>query len=272
VPVTQSIFKLNYLPLWSREVEVWGSRVTATSFDRLLNLYLYHLGVRGNPERRFLERNIRPGMQVLDIGANQGLYTLLSSRLLGSQGRVYAFEPDPGLFASLRGHCEVNGAKNVELHNVALGQAPGVMKLYRSRINAGDNRLARSRHPSWFDEVAVQVVPLDPILKGKRVDFIKIDVQGWEYQVFLGMEDVLRENQHVRIYFEYWPMGLENAGCQPMECLNHLRSRGFSIYRVSPTGFELLTDFAGLTQELRGQRWADLFAARGNPDAVDPVL
>src|SRR5882724_8977403 len=93
VAVAQSVFKLNYWSFWARDVEVWGNRVTATSLDRLLNLYLHHLGARGTAEKRFLEQHVRPGMCVADIGANQGLYTLLISRILGREGRVYAFEP-----------------------------------------------------------------------------------------------------------------------------------------------------------------------------------
>jgi len=267
MPVAQSIFKLNHLTFWAREVEVWGNRITATSLDRLVNLYLHHLGVRGQEEKRFLEQHIRPGMRVLDIGANQGLYTLLISRIAGSDGFVHAFEPDASLFASLRKNCERNRAANIELHNVALGRVPGFMKFYRSQVNSGDNRLARSQHPRWFEEIEVRVAPLDSILNGERVDFIKIDVQGWEYQVFLGMERLLRDNPRVRIYLEYWPLGLENAGCPPLECLRHLTGHGFSLYRASGTGLEPLSDFEGLTRSLRGQQCANLLAVRGALDA-----
>jgi FkbM family methyltransferase len=267
MPVAQSIFKLNRLTFWAREVEVWGSRVTATSLDRLLNLYLHHFGIRGQEEKRFLERHIRPGMRVLDIGANQGVYTLLISRIVGKDGCVHAFEPDAGLFASLRRNCERNGAANIRLHNVALGRDSGVMKFYRSQVNSGDNRLARSQHPDWFEEIEVRVAPLDSILAGTPVDFIKIDVQGWEYQVFLGMERLLRDNPNVRIYLEYWPLGLENAGCPPLECLRHLTAHGFSIYRTSGAGLEPLSDFEALTRSLRGQQGTNLLAVRGTLDA-----
>src|ERR1051326_8980092 len=103
--LAESMFKLNRLPLWSREVEVWGNRITATSLDRLLNLHLYHLGVRGKEDLRFFEQHLRPGMRVLDIGANQGIYSLMISRIVGQDGCVYSFEPDPGLFDSLRLNC-----------------------------------------------------------------------------------------------------------------------------------------------------------------------
>jgi len=263
--VAQSIFRLNHLPLWSREVEVWGNRVTATTLDRLVNLYLHHLGVRGQEEKRFLERHVRPGMQVFDIGANQGIYTMLMAQLVGRRGSVQAFEPDATLFASLRKNCEGNDAGNVRLHNIALGREPGTLKFYRCQLNSGDNRLARSHHPGWFDEVQVPVAPLDALLPGAPVDFIKIDVQGWEYQVFLGMEGILRANPNVEIYLEYWPLGLQNAGCKPPDCLLHLISLGFNLYVTAGPGLKPLTDMEALTRDLPGQKCANLLAARGTP-------
>jgi FkbM family methyltransferase len=264
--VAQSLFKLNRLPIWARHVEVWGNRVTATSLDRLVNLYLHHLHVRGEEEKRFLEKQVQLGMRVLDIGANTGVYTLLLSRIVGNNGSVHAFEPEGSLFASLRENCERNRADNIQLHNIALGRAAGTMKLYRSQVNSGDNRLARSEHPGWFEESEVRVASLDLLLPGERVDFIKIDVQGWEYQVFLGMERLLLENPRISIYLEYWPLGLRNAGCTPQECLRHLMARGFTLYLASGVHLERLGDIDLLTWSLRGQRCANLLAARGRLD------
>jgi FkbM family methyltransferase len=257
------LFKLNHLTFWARDVEVWGNRVTATSLDRLVNLYLHRLGVRGQEEKRYLEFHIRPGMRVLDIGANQGMYTLLISRIVGRDGCVHAFEPDARLFASLRKNCEGNGAANIKLHNVALGRAAGVTKFYRSKVHSGDNRLARSRHPEWFEEIDVQVAPLDAILTGERVDFIKIDVQGWEREVFKGMDRVFRENPKLQIYFEFWPLGLRNANCEPAQLLNELKSRSFSLWEGAETGKRQVTDFEAFSSGIRGARYTNLLAVRG---------
>jgi len=260
-----SVFRLNHLALWEREVEVWGSRVRATSADRLLNLCLHHLGWRGQEEKALLAQHVRPGMKVLDIGANQGIYTLFLSHLVGMDGHIDAFEPDASLFASLRGNCERNGLTNVSLHHTALGCTAGTMKLYRSQFNSGDNRLARSQHPAWFSEVEVKVVPLDALLPEATADFIKIDVQGWEHHVFLGMERLLRRSPAVRIYLEFWPLGLSNAGCRPEECLRHLVSLGFLLYLPSCGRLIAITDIDTLTRELSGQKYTNLLASREIP-------
>ena len=258
----QSILELNTLRLWSREVKVWGYRLTATTFDRLLNLWLHRFGLMGANEKRLFEASLRSGMHVVDIGANQGLYTMHYSRLVGETGRVYAFEPDPELFAVAQSNCRTNGIGNVELHNLALGSSAGHMTLFRSRVNAGDNRLARSQHPAWFKGTEVLVARLDEILAGKRVDFIKMDVQGWEFEVLKGMEQVLRNNPEVQMYLEFWPLGLSNAGCEPVKFLEHLASHSFSIWSLTRSGKRQVTDFCAFSKDLHGARFTNLLCTR----------
>src|SRR5208283_897383 len=110
---------------------VWGFGMRAATFDRALYLALHRAGLMGAPERAALAALARPGMTVLDIGANLGLYSLLLARSVGPSGRVIAFEPDPDLCALLRANCAANGLANVEAHNMALGAAPGRMILSR---------------------------------------------------------------------------------------------------------------------------------------------
>ena len=80
--------QFNQLSPWRREVSVWGYRFRAVSFDRLLNLNLHRLGLMNTGMRSFLEQQVRPGMRVIDVGANQGLFTLLCSRLVGLGGHL----------------------------------------------------------------------------------------------------------------------------------------------------------------------------------------
>src|SRR5215471_12592897 len=96
-----TLSRVNQLSCWKRDVPVWGHHFRAVSFDRLLNLNLNRIGLMNTGMRLFLEQQVRPGMRVVDAGANQGLFTLLCSRLVGPNGSVSAFEPDPELFAAL---------------------------------------------------------------------------------------------------------------------------------------------------------------------------
>ncbi|HET6206137.1 MAG TPA: FkbM family methyltransferase [Terracidiphilus sp.] len=262
--LAKALYSFNLLPVWRRTVNVWGSGITASSLDRLVNLCLHHYGLRGGEEKRFLERHVRPGMRVLDIGANQGIYSLLLSKLVGSAGHLHCFEPDPLLFASLSNNCMRSGATNIRLHNIGLGSTAGALTLYRSRLNSGDNRLAAGDRAEWFEPVEVKVSPLSQVLpEDERVDFIKLDVQGWEYQVFQGMRDLLRRNPRVRIYFEFWPFGLTNAGCAPKELLGYVSSEGFSLHHAENGQLKPVTDFDAFVRTLPGQKYTDLYAVRG---------
>jgi FkbM family methyltransferase len=254
------LFGWNSLSIWNREVEVWGRRFGACSFDRLLNLYLHRFGLMGKEDKHIFAEFIRPGMTVVDIGANQGLYALLFGHLVGPKGRVFAFEPAPELFDSLEGNCRRNKAHNVHVHNLALGSESGTLMLCRSRVNAGDNRLAKSKRMDWFKEVPVRVTTLDQILGPTRVDLVKIDVQGWELEVLKGMDQLLRTNPGLRIYFEFWQYGLRQAGCDPLEVFDYLQARSFRIHERAAGVWRAIDNPTSFCSRLNGHKYVNLFA------------
>jgi FkbM family methyltransferase len=208
------------------------------------------------------EKLVLPGFTVVDVGANQGLYSLLFSSLVGPTGGVLSFEPDADLFAALRVNCRQNGAENIRCYNYALGARAEAKVLYRSRVNSGDNRLARSDRPDWFHEVDVKTETLDSMLGNTSVDFIKIDVQGWELEVLKGMTGVCNNNPELRIYFEFWPFALRRAGCDPMQILQHLRQNGFSLYDTADVGMRPLTEFVGFCAKFDGYKATNILAVR----------
>jgi len=207
-----------------------------------------------------LRATVQPGMRVVDIGANQGLYTLLLAELVGERGSVLAFEPDPELFGALSRNCAANCVRNVDLQNYALGSASGSAVLYRSLLNAGDNRLAPGDRRDEFRCVSVKVAALDELLAGRPVDFVKMDVQGWEWHVFNGMHHTLVSNPSLKIYFEFWPYGLVRAGSDPLRLLTHLGSLGFTLYECSGRRRHPIEDPERFVRGLTGRRYGDVFA------------
>lgn len=166
---------VNRSRLWHGDCHVWGLRFAARTFERWLYLRLHRLGRMGGDERAALEKIVRPGMTVLDVGGNLGLYTVLLSRLVGPAGRVITFEPDPDLFALLQRNCAANACRNVEAHNLALGRERARLKLRRMILNSGDNTLGAGGR-GWFrQEVEIDVVSVDELLPGVRPDLVKID-------------------------------------------------------------------------------------------------
>ncbi len=251
----------NGFGLWNREQRVWGRRMRGRTFDRTLYLWMHRRGLMGSAERAVLGRLVKPGMTVVDVGANLGLYSLLLSGLVGPGGRVIAFEPDPDLFSLLRANCERNGAK-VEARQVALGAAADRMILQRLTLNSGDNHLGATSRTAFRRPLEVEVATLDALMPGLRPDFVKVDVQGWELKVLRGMEATLRASENAQVYLEFWPAGLRRAGDSPAELFAFVRGLGFRFYSCSD-GRELDEEaFLALERGIRGMKHLDLIASR----------
>jgi len=188
-------------------------------------------------ETRFIERSLQPGDVFVDIGANIGFFTTLASRLVGPAGRVVAFEPDPDHCAMLRRNLRLNGAHNVVIQNCALGTESGAARLFRSATNFGDHRIAAAAEPRA--SVAVRICRFDDAcreLSLDRVDFIKIDVQGYEPYVIAGMGDSLQRLSVGTILMELWPFGIRSAGGSPSSLLDTLVSYGFVLHELDACG------------------------------------
>jgi FkbM family methyltransferase len=254
----------NGLGLWRREQSVWGNRLASRTFDRSLYLWMHRCGFMGRSEREILSRLVKPGMTVVDVGANVGLYTLYMADLVGRAGRVIAFEPDPDLASLLVDNCEANGIQNVQAHRAALGTKPERMILHRMSINSGDNHLGSHARTAFLRPVEVEVVSFDSLLPGVRPDFIKVDVQGWELNVLRGMERTLRGSDAL-IYLEFWPDGLKRAGDAPAELFSFVRGLGLDFY--SADGWTLFDEptFLAMAGKVKGLNFINLLASRGSP-------
>ena len=254
---------INRLPIWRRRVRVWGFRLHAPTFDRSLYLWLHRLGRMGRADQAFLEATIRPGMRIADVGANIGLYTLLLARLAGPKGRIHAFEPDPLMVEFLRDNLAAASAWTVEVFPCAAGATAGEVVLQRHAINSGDNRLGMATGGAWHGEShAVRVRAPAEALGGQPLDLIKVDVQGWEAEVFRGLRGLLDANPGLRIYFEFWPDGLARAGTSVAGLATLLDELRLRI--TEPGGSEPL-DLARLAAGMRPGAYTNLMAARVVP-------
>jgi FkbM family methyltransferase len=183
-------------------------------------------------ETELVKHEIQKGEVVVDLGANIGYYTVLFSRLVGSAGRVLAYEPDPTNFSILTANLALNRCDNVSAFNVAVSDVNGSVGLYRSDDNMGDHRI----YDSGDGRAAIRVdsVRLDDHLQdhGGRIDFLKMDIQGAEGAALGGMPNVLARNPALRVISEFWPAGLRRAGTEPRAFLDLVCSLGFALYRV----------------------------------------
>lgn len=153
-------------------------------------------GERFIGERRLLQRLLRPGQSVADVGANLGYYALLFAAAVGPAGRIACIEPEPDNLTELRRNLEGNRLRQAEIFPVAVGASSGTVSL-RAGINGAVAE-------DGSGEIQVPLRTLDELLAGRRVDFIKIDVEGYEGQVLDGAVRLL-ETQRPTLFVEIHP-------------------------------------------------------------------
>jgi FkbM family methyltransferase len=198
--------------------------------------FLFYSRVHEPQETEFFLKTIKTGDVVLDIGANIGYFTLLFANAVGSNGHVYAFEPDRANFKILRKNVEVNHCKNVTLINKAVWSKNEILKLYLSLENIGDHRTYKSINDREFIEV--QGVRIDDYLSHihRGVDVIKMDIQGAEFHAISGMRNILSMKKDVILVSEFWPFGLNLCGVSAPKYLELLKSNGFALYELGDEG------------------------------------
>jgi FkbM family methyltransferase len=189
-------------------------------------MYFLYKSISDKEKIGFVRKNIQPGMTVLDIGANIGFYSILLSKLVGEKGHVIAFEPDALNFR----HLLANTRKlaNVTVHQAACGEKTEKLRLYLSdRFNV-DHQTFDSGESRRY--VEVQSVSIDDYLNNnEKVDFIKIDIQGYDFYAIGGSARIIKKASSLIILGELWPYGLNKAGVRPSEYINLLKHLSLSI-------------------------------------------
>ena len=145
------------------------------------------------PELEWIKVNgIRLGDTVVDCGANHGFSTLLFSRWTGPTGTVHAFEPNSHNLAILQENLRLNDLKNVVCHPVALDSLNRVLN-----ISTHPNSTVLEQPATRIPTETVHSVSLDEVIGKVPVNFIKIDVEGFELQVLRGAKAVLAQRPRI---------------------------------------------------------------------------
>ncbi len=178
-------------------------------------------------ETNFFCHSIKPGMTVIDVGANTGYYALIASAMVGEAGRVYAFEPEPESYKKLLKNIELNNFSNIIPVDKALTDRTGTIKLFLSKMSPIHSI---AEPPECRGEIYVQTVSLDEFLaEDPRVDIIKMDIEGSEILALRGMRRIIESNKSLKIFLEFLPRQFEAAGFTADDYFDLLKGYGFKI-------------------------------------------
>lgn len=177
---------------------------------------------------------IRPGMTVVDIGAQIGYYTRLFARLVGPTGRVYAFEADRDNFLLLQKNTA--GFTNVYAHNVAISDTDGFLDFYIVEGSTGCHSLIPSKDPSHAVRVATTTIDTFVERENITVDGIKMDIEGAEPMAIAGMHRMFSRGTPMAIVTELNPEALSGGGTKPTDLIESMERSGFRTFQILPRG------------------------------------
>jgi FkbM family methyltransferase len=239
----QALSKMPFLPVRLRLdvapgecLRFWWSHLP--SVDQAGRTLLQYWG-DDDGELRFLWKFLQPEMTFFDVGAFHGIFSLVASRKLASQGRIVAFEPSPRERRRFKLHMRMNRVGNVRLEPYAASAEMGAAKFFT--VASGPTSM-NSLQPPAVDcpirEISVQAITLDHYLNQRKVpspDLMKIDVEGAELAAFAGASNLLTSIRPL-IICEILDWVTQPWGYRAREIIHCLKSRDYSWFDFDPDG------------------------------------
>lgn len=213
-----------------------GYRINLYKDSELAN-YIY-LGFE-EKEISFLQKYLRPGDGVLDIGANIGLFTLEAAAIVGKSGKVTAYEPDPATYMRLVENCQLNGFDFAGCRQMAVSSEKGVLQFHIAAKGFDAwNSLAPIPSKKISNTIAVETTTLDIEIEKyadpEKIKLVKIDVEGWELFVLKGGTKFLTQYSPV-LMVEFTEVNFNAAGYSSKEVFAYMESLGYTWYSFNGT-------------------------------------
>ena len=147
---------------------------------------------------KLLSKELKRGMTCLDVGGNIGYYTLLESDIVGDSGKVIAIEPSPPNFQHLKKNLEIQHSKNVDAYNFAAGDKDGSVNFLVYKESNGSFTIPDGETTNLPGElIKVTAKRIDTFLdelKINHVDFVRMDVEGYESHIIQGMKNTIKKS------------------------------------------------------------------------------
>lgn len=222
-----------------------------TFYDRAIDAYIcadvadfsgrlhYFTGQHQDRQNQYvIKKYLRQGDTFIDIGSNVGVHTILAAQIVGTNGHVYAFEPQKKLVEIIQAQLVINQLKNVHLYWMGLGDERSELLLSNPLdFNTGTATFrAIAESEQQIDRVQVERgEDILPDLSESRV-LIKIDVEGFEFRVLKGLGELL-SSQKIALLVEVTDTWLRELGSSASEIHCLLKSYGFCPYLIKKSLF-----------------------------------
>lgn len=197
--------------------------------DRVARMYTVpHIGTFEAKETDFVRSFAQPGMICFDIGASFGWYTILLSKIVGPTGQVHAFEPLPHTFEVLERNVILNECLNVTLDNVALDKTNGQKDLFLPDIGVSGS-FHLHEYDKEYETISCPTKTLDDYCLAEglsRIDFIKADIEGAEWDMLKGALETIRRH-HPVLLLEMQSKSTRLFGYDPVQFFAWLVSLGY---------------------------------------------
>lgn len=227
---------------------------------------------------------VKKGNTAVDIGAMIGCYTLVFAKLVGEKGKVFAFEPAPDNYKTLQKNIWINEYKNTRILQKAVSDTNGEISIYLNNGNLGMHTLGKRKDLAKWEEIKIEAIRLDSYFEkyNRKIDFLKMDIQGAEGLALKGMEKTLKKNEQIKMIVEFSQPELKGLG-DPKECLRLLRKYGFDIYEIDRWQRDLsirklrkISDIDRFSKRCYERyyhcTWMNLFCAKGTKGLPEKVL
>lgn len=185
-----------------------------------------------------LEKLLKPANIFLDIGANEGYFAVLGSRLVGEPGRVVAVEPQERLSSIITKNLELNGVSNTVVDHRAVSDQHGRGNLFISPdMNTGSTGFVRPTKYSLPTQ-SVNTITLSELFDChgiERADVMKLDIESFEYEAILGSTELFKEQRVGAVALELHPEMLRKRGRRMADITDFLESCGYRSDKELPT-------------------------------------
>lgn len=211
-----------------------------------LQAHLYLFGSYELPTIRHIRSYLSPGSICIDVGAQMGYLSLAMATSANRTTIVHAFEPEDHNAARFAENMSINSISNVHLHRQAVSNVEGSLRLYFSKTdNAGTHSTLYNERTVTEEFVTIPATTLDAFVQSsgiKRVDLIKVDVEGAEFEVLQGADHVLRTFRP-RVILELCDALQIERGLSSRQIKEFMAERGYSAYIIADDGSEQPSDF-----------------------------